>query len=249
MVAMEAGGASARRQPITVQPVVGAGPNGGAIVLFGTGKFVSPEDLAHANYGVQTLYAVQDNRVAIAASAARTQLQSRTAAAVPGGMLLSVAGDAFVYGAFDRKTTSRRGWYFDLPGSPTQGERLVSSPVLSDGQLFFNTLMPRPSACGEGGGGRSCAVNAITGLSSGGTCVPAEAGLPGTTHLMQLGDVGYSATDAFGRRSAIRRLSVVHLSGRGGVSTSQPVDGGKVSQIAGRLNWRQVIDYRGARTP
>jgi type IV pilus assembly protein PilY1 len=249
MVAMEAGGADARRQPITVQPVVGAGPDGGAIVLFGTGKFVSPEDLAHANYGVQTLYAVHDNGVAIPAAAARTQLQARSAAAVPGGTLLSIAGDTFVYGAFDRRTTSRRGWYFDLPGSPAAGERLVSSPVLSDGYLFFNTLMPRPSACSDDGGGHSCAVNAMTGLSKGGTCELAEAGLPGTTHLMQLGEAGYSATDAFGRRSETRRLSVVHLGGRGGVSTSKPVEGGKVSQIAGRLNWRQVIDYRGGKKP
>jgi len=120
MVAMEAGGADARRQPITVQPVVGAGPDGGAIVLFGTGKFVSPEDLAHANYGVQTLYAVHDNGVAIAANAVRTQLQARTAAAVPGGPLLSIAGDAFVYGTFDRKTTSRRGWYFGARAAAQQ---------------------------------------------------------------------------------------------------------------------------------
>ncbi|WP_185545883.1 pilus assembly protein [Variovorax sp. KBW07] len=248
MVAMEAGDADARRQPITVQPVVGAGPNGGAIVLFGTGKFVSPDDLSHANYGVQTLYAVHDNGVAIPAGTARTQLQSRTTGVAPGGALPSIAGDAFVYGAFDRKTTSRRGWYFDLPGSPAAGERLVSSPVLADGQLFFNTLMPRPSVCGDnGGGGHSCAVNAMTGLSSGGTCVLAEAGLPGTTHLMQLGDASYGASDALGRRSATRRLSVVHLGGRGGVSTSQPVEGGKVSQVAGRLNWRQVIGDRGAK--
>lgn len=246
MVAMEAGGADARRQPITVQPVVGAGPNGGAIVLFGTGKFVSPDDLSHANYGVQTLYAVHDNGVAIPAGAARTQLQPRAEGVAGGGVLPSITGDAFVYGAFDRKTTRRRGWYFDLPGSPGAGERLVSDPVLADGQLFFNTLMPRPSACGDnGGGGHSCAVNAMTGLSNGGTCVLAEAGLPGTTHLMQLGDTSYGAADAFGRRTATRRLSVVHLGGRGGVSTSRPVEGGQVSQMAGRLNWRQVIDYRG----
>lgn len=46
MIAMSGIAADAKRQPITVAPEVGVGPDGGAIVLFGTGKFVSPEDLA-----------------------------------------------------------------------------------------------------------------------------------------------------------------------------------------------------------
>ena len=163
-------------------------------------------------------------------------------------MLASITGDAFVYGAFDRKTTSRRGWYFDLPASPDRGERLVSRPLLSDGHLFFNTLIPKASVCGGDGGGRSCAVNAMTGLSKGGTCEPSDTGLPGTAHLVQVGEASYSATDSFGRRPATRRLSVVRLGARGGVSTARPVvDDGKGAQVAGRLNWRQVIDYQGAK--
>ncbi len=241
------GGMAARRQPITVQPEVGIGPGGDAIVLFGTGKFVSPEDLARSGHGLQTMYAVHDNGTAIPAGAARTQLQPRKATIVAGQALSSIAGDAFVSGAFDRKTTSRRGWYFDLPASPDQGERLVSRPVLADGQLFFSTLIPRASACGGDASGRSCAVNAMSGLSKAGTCEPSEAALPGTTHLMQLGAAPHSGTDAFGRRSVTRRLSVIGLGSRGGVSTARPAEGGKGAQVAGRLNWRQVIDYRGAK--
>ncbi|QNK67987.1 pilus assembly protein [Variovorax sp. PAMC26660] len=248
MVAMGEGDAVARRQPITVQPEVGVGPDGDAIVLFGTGKFASPEDLARSNHGLQTMYAVYDNGTPVPAGAARTQLQSRKTDVATGGMLASITGDAFVYGAFDRKTTSRRGWYFDLPASPDRGERLVSRPLLSDGHLFFNTLIPKASLCGGDGGGRSCAVNAMTGLSKGGTCEPSDTGLPGTAHLVQLGEATYSATDSFGRRPATRRLSVVRLGARGGVSTARPVvDDGKGAQVAGRLNWRQVIDYQGAK--
>ena len=251
MVAMTDSGAQARRQPITVAPEVGVGPAGGAIVLFGTGKFVSPEDLGRSARGVQTIYGVYDNGVAIPAGEARVQLQPRKAGAIDGQAFPPVTGDAFVYGAFDRKTNARRGWYFDLPAGPERGERLVFKPVLGNGQLFFNTLIPDSSACSADGGGRTCAVNAMTGLSQGGTCVPSSAGMLGAPHLVQLGTAGFGATDGLGRRSETKRLAVVSTgerSGRGaGLSTAQPVGDGKVGQTGGRLSWRQITDYRRAK--
>jgi type IV pilus assembly protein PilY1 len=251
MVAMTGSGAEARRQPITVAPEVGVGPAGGAIVLFGTGKFVSTEDLGRSGRGVQTIYGVYDNGVAIPAGEARMQLQPRKAVAVDGQTFPPVTGDAFAYGAFDRKTNARRGWYFDLPAGLERGERLVFKPVLGDGQLFLNTLIPDSSACSADGGGRTCAVNAMTGLSQGGTCVPSSAGMLGAPHLVQLGTAGFGATDALGRRSETKRLAIVSTgarSGRGaGLSTAQPIGDGKVGQTGGRLNWRQITDYRRAK--
>lgn len=247
---MVAWGEGARRQPITVPPKVGIGPSGGGVVLFGTGKFVSPEDLGRSSHGVQTVYGVYDNGEPIGLRAARTQLQPRRAVVTGGSSPFAITGDAFSYGTFDSKTSSRRGWYLDLPESRDKGERLVAEPVLSDGLLFFNTLIPDATACGAGGGGRSCAVNALTGLSKGGTCVPSDAGMPGTPQVVQLGESVYSATDVLGRRTHTRRLAVIQAGGRGGksgFSTAQPVEGGKVSQVAGRLNWRQVVDAREAR--
>lgn len=254
MVAMSGSDADAKRQPITVAPVVGVGPAGGAIVLFGTGKFVSPDDLGRSSRGVQTIYGVYDNGAAIPAGEARTQLQLRTASPVAGQAFPSITGDSFVYGAFDRKTNARRGWYFDLPAGIEQGERLVFKPVLSDGQLFFNTLIPNANACSADGGGRSCAVNAMTGLSQGGTCAPSSAGMLGAPHLVQLGMAGFSATDAFGRRSETKRQGIVSIGARdarggrgGGMSTAQPAGDGTVVQTGGRLNWREVVDYRSSK--
>lgn len=245
MVAMGEG-AAGRRQPITVAPVVGIGPSGGAIVLFGTGKFVSPEDIGRASYSLQTVYAVQDNGTAIPAGAARSQLEPRRAVAASGEASAAITGEDFVYG----KPGGRRGWYFDLPASSSQGERLVFDPVLDEGRLFFHTLIPHANAC-SGGGGRSCAVNAMTGLSKDGTCVPSGSDMPGPPHLVQLGDGSVGTTDAFGRRTETRRMAVISPGTRagraGGISTSLPVADGKGSRIAGRLNWRQVIDYRGAK--
>jgi type IV pilus assembly protein PilY1 len=248
MVALGEGG---RRQPITVQPEVGIGPAGGAIVLFGTGKFVGPEDVGRSNHVLQTVYGVYDNGSMVPAHAARTQLQPRRAVAAigAGAASASIAGDLFVHGVFDEKTSTRRGWYLDLPASRDRGERVVARPVLNDGLLFFNTLIPGEGACGKVTG-RSCAVDALTGLSRGGTCVPADNGVAGIPQVVQLGDGVLGASDAFGRRTSTRRLSVINLggrSGKGGPPLAQPVDGSRVPRVAGRLNWRQVVDHRGAK--
>ena len=246
------GGANAKRQPITVAPEVGVGADGGAIVLFGTGKFVSTEDLGRTGRGVQTLYGVYDSGTAIPASETRSQLQARRAVAPAGQPLPAIVGEPFVYGAATIGTASRRGWYFDFPGALESGERQVSRLALSDGLLFFNTLTPGTEACGASAGGRSCAVNAMTGLSQGGTCVSSTVGLLSSPLLVELGESGYTATDAFGRRTETRKLSVINVGLPGGagaarVSTVRPTESGRVSQVSGRLNWRQIADYRSAK--
>ncbi|MDM0001279.1 PilC/PilY family type IV pilus protein [Variovorax sp. J22P240] len=242
MVARDAKG---NRQPITVAPEIGVGPGGGAIVLFGTGKFVEVDDLSSRRQ--QTLYAVYDNKTAVPADETRNQLQQRTVASDQKGRF-TISGSAFVYGNYDGETSQRRGWYFDLPDSESEGERQVSQMVLSDGYLFFNTLIPNPNTCGAGGGGHSCAVNAMTGLSSGSTCIPSTVGLLSSPLVIQAGDGAYSSTDSFGRRIESKKVSVINQgtgTGAGpGVSIDSPISGGIVSQIAGRLNWRQITNFK-----
>jgi type IV pilus assembly protein PilY1 len=241
MVARDAAG---QRQPITVAPEIGRGADGGAILLFGTGKFVEPDDLGSRT--VQSLYAVLDSGPPLPDDGARTQLQGRRVASE--GARFTVEGDAFAYGPYTGGGGARRGWYFDLPDAEARGERQVSRMVLSDGYLFFNTLIPNPAACGTGGGGHSCAVNAMTGLSEGPTCIPSAVGMPGAPLVLQAGDAAFSRTDAFGRRTDTRKLEVVSIgtgTGSGpGVSIDRPLAGGKVARVAGRLNWRRVLDFK-----
>jgi type IV pilus assembly protein PilY1 len=246
MVARDALG---NRQPITVAPEVGVGPHGGAIVLFGTGKFVEVDDLSSRR--TQSLYAAYDNgKTSIPANETRTQLEVRKMEPDSKGRF-NISGSPFVYGNYDSKTSRRRGWYFDLPESTRNGERLVSRMTLSDGYLTFNTLIPNSNSCGAGGGGHSCAVNAMTGMSAGGTCVPSTIGLLSSPLVIQGGDSVFSSTDSFSRRIETKKVSIINLgtgTGTGpGVSTAEPIEGGEVSQIAGRLNWRQVINYKDAK--
>ena len=92
----------------------------------------------------------------------------------------------------------------------------------------------------------------MTGLSQGGTCVPSGVGLLSSPLLVELGESAYTATDAFGRRTETRKLSVINVGTGGGsgvarMSAVRPVEGGRLSQVSGRLNWRQIADYRSAK--
>jgi len=54
------------------------------------------------------------------------------------------------------------GWYFDLDIS---GERSVTSPIVWDDTVFFNTFIPQSDPCGSGGFGYKFAVDMVTGGS------------------------------------------------------------------------------------
>ncbi|MDH3534122.1 MAG: PilC/PilY family type IV pilus protein [Gammaproteobacteria bacterium] len=54
------------------------------------------------------------------------------------------------------------GWYFELPDS---GERLVETPVVRGGVVFFNTFAPNTDACSVGGYGFRMAVDVVNGGS------------------------------------------------------------------------------------
>ncbi|WP_177142537.1 pilus assembly protein [Variovorax sp. YR216] len=244
MVAQDGQG---NRQPITTAPLAGGGPHGGAIVLFGTGKLVEVDDLSSRR--VQTLYGVYDNDTTIPNAQARTQLEPRRVTPDEGGKFI-ISGNAFAYGSYDGKASRRRGWFFDLPDATSQGERLVSQMALRDGYLLFNTFVPGLPASGAGGGGHSCAVNAMTGLSSGSTCIPSTVGLLGSPLVIEEVDAAFTSVDSFGRRIYRKRVSVINFgSGAGsgsGTSIESPLDGGSVSLVGGRLNWRQVVNFKEA---
>lgn len=245
--------ASDKLQPITIAPEIGIGPGGNAVVLFGTGKFIEPVDGTAASYTTQSMYGVYDNGVAITNS--RTSLQPRTATAATGGKY-TITGDGFIYGEYDSRagaSSPRRGWYFDLPNSADQGERQVTEMEMAAGYLFFNTLIPNANVCGAGGGGRTCAVNAATGLTTGESCGLSTVGLLSSPIVIEEGAGAYSTTDARGRRTERKRLSVINLgtgngNGSPGIEVAKPTgNNGVVSSTAARLTWRQVPNYKDAK--
>lgn len=141
-------------QPITTKPAVGRHPEGGVVVLFGTGKYMEPTDRTIPPMPqVQTFYGIHDegSRVTSGRSALKQQ---------------KVVVEVTAFGYDLRLTTqfkpgpSDHGWFIDLP---TAGERQVSRPVLRGGRIIFTTLIPSTETCSYGGTSWLMELDAITG--------------------------------------------------------------------------------------
>ncbi len=235
-----------RRQPVTVQPRVVHAPGGGYVILFGTGKFVEAADLQPGGYATQSFYAIYDSTRPGHAVAGRSELAQRTLSPGAGG-LLNFSGDAFMYGD---GTGRMRGWYFDFHDSRSSGERSVSSPVTEAGRLLFNTLMPCPPPCAQGGG-RSYVVDALSGMpvTRDATGLLSHIGMLAPPLTLQVASAN-AGSNALGRASVTRK-SVVIQAGSGGSMGELAVgrgdaDGGLVETAlaAMRLSWREILNWQ-----
>ena len=161
------GSASANAQPITTRPEVGRGPNGrGMIVLFGTGKYLEPNDKDVAKLSEQTFYGIVDLNTGSSADivSGRTELQEQTitdefvATFGTESVPIRVTSDTAM-GA------SKRGWYLDLdsPVNSFEGEMQVSNSILRNGRIIFTTLIPEQDPCGFGGTSWLMEMDALSG--------------------------------------------------------------------------------------
>ncbi len=145
-------------QPITVQPALLDHPQGGRLILFGTGQFLEAVDLQDT--GVQAFYAVWDK---------------------PGGTGNLNSSSLQPQAIVSEKTSSGRkvrtlsthrvnwhaadGWYLPLVhGSPT-GERVTRNIVTRGGRVLFNTGLIKPSIdpCVSAGAGWLMSIDSFSG--------------------------------------------------------------------------------------
>jgi type IV pilus assembly protein PilY1 len=158
---------NATRQPITAKPQVGnvglQQPDG-VMVYFGTGKYFEDIDNTVTNAQTQTFYGIWDSNVIVAKS--NLQQQSIIAEITSGGFNLRATTDNLV------NYSVSKGWYMNLlqPSATSSiGERVVSAPLIRNGRLIFETLIPIPPSsteiCGVGSEGTSwlMELDAITG--------------------------------------------------------------------------------------
>lgn len=176
--------ASGNPQPITAGVLTGIDPENDVWIFFGTGKYLTQDDLS--NIGVQTWYGV----IVKSASAAHPAVASCSATAVanksctPGsrGQLLQrtiVAeqapnsnenppdlGGRVISPATTGDMNGKSGWYIDLV-SPTlgaQGERMVLPNQFQGSLLLGTTRIPVSSdPCNPSGSGWIMAINPFTG--------------------------------------------------------------------------------------
>ena len=153
--------ASNQVQPITSQPRIGAHPNGGVLVHFGTGQYLAPADIASTV--VQSYYAIWDNGSPVTTTN-RSQLQAQT-----------IVADTTEFGQGVRETSAntvdwstKRGWYLDLltPPGGTGGERITVRPLLIYDRTLFVTRIPSTDPCIPGGESWIMQLDAYTGARS-----------------------------------------------------------------------------------
>lgn len=167
---------SSNVQPITERPEIGDQPTGqgGLMVYFGTGRYITTSDNTPASSPIQSFYGVWDPMPSSGSvSGSATAYVSRTR------LLQQTIGYGTVNSANDVRTVTNgtianwggsstacgnnsgycMGWYVDLltaTTSPvnTKGEMSVSNPVLLGGtvpRIIFTTLIPDSTPCNYGG--------------------------------------------------------------------------------------------------
>jgi len=147
--------ASGTSQPITSRPVLARQhptisgthtPN--LMVFFGTGQYLVNADKTNIN--TQSLYGIWDNGNH---SLGRRHLlaQTVTVDSTTNGRVMSDHSISY---------STKHGWYVDLPDS---GERIVDSPQIRGGHLFFNTLIPGTELCMPQGSGWLMAISQQSG--------------------------------------------------------------------------------------
>ena len=153
----QARNASNQVQPITAKPSIGAHADGGVLVYFGTGQYLTSGDLT--NTQVQSFYAIWDKDTA--GTVTRAQLQAQT---------ILAETDEFGFGvrATSRNTVDwaggKMGWYLDLisPAGST-GERVVSTSLVIYDRVIFSTVLPSPDPCQPGGSSWIMELSSMTG--------------------------------------------------------------------------------------
>jgi len=250
--------ANDRAQPITAQPAITYAPERGALILFGTGKYENETDIhpsdAHPNHfnsnSFYAIYSPDSSDEAELLIHARSELAQRklnfaSASDSRAHSGYQIMGTDFVYG--DGKTEDeKKGWYMDFPQSEITGERSISKALISNGHVYFNTIIPSTSPCKIKTTSRSYQLDTLTGKSKNMDKITGF-----TTHSGILGSPvslltrsESSARDAMGGRTTTQLYAVFNFNGGNDYGTISPVETDKVEQKTGRLSWREIQNWQ-----
>ncbi len=160
-----------QRQPITTAPDVILHPNGGVLVIFGTGSYLDTGDPLTTQ--VQTVYGIWDRmNGSTVSSTNRTNLQEQTVntVTVSASTTVNLSGGTTVTNSYDYRTISansvnwnapKDGWYMNLPET---GERISFNPQVLGGNLLkFTSTIPSADVCEAGGSSWDYYTDALTG--------------------------------------------------------------------------------------
>ena len=152
--------ASGSPQPITGGIGVGRSDTGTVFLGFGTGRFISSNDVPGvAVQQQQSMYGIKDEGVLISS---RNDLQVRT---IPFTGKTASGEDARGFEAYSTLGNDKKGWYIDL----VVPERVISAPTIYGSAMILSTVIPATGNDCEGatGSGFLNAINLYTGTSPG----------------------------------------------------------------------------------
>lgn len=177
-----------KRQQITTSPFVQPNPNGGFMVMFGTGSFVDISDNT-GPFDTDSFYGIWDKDDGTQVTG-RSQLQRQASLAYDSSSGYGIVSNCSVqYSATaaapsaattfcpsslapsldsDGNVAQQLGWVLDLNfqvSSSNTGERYISSPlpILNSGLLSFRTITPSNDPCGGAFTDFDYNVNYLTG--------------------------------------------------------------------------------------
>ena len=179
-------GPSGATQPITSKPVIAKHPEGGFMVVFGTGRFFSQGDeiIPAEGPNINTLYGIRDSGVSILSVGSRNlppntqpdvilQPQSIVTEEIEVSSGVTNTIRIISNNSIDFKggggKAPQQGWYMDLisPTNGAEGERVIADPQLrnvnSSTSVLFNTFVPGGSCESIGGFSALMVFDAITG--------------------------------------------------------------------------------------
>ena len=216
---------SGTSKPVIAPPVISLHPEGGQLVLFGTGKYLETGDTT--NTDTQSFYGVWDHNA--------------TTTVTVGELVQQVVTDASVRTATQHPvdySASVKGWYFDLPVS---GERLTGTPALEDGLLTFTTIIPSVSPCDFGGRGFVNTVDFMTGgmLSFPAFDINRNNRIGFDDGLSSGVEIGFSVGGVTRIRGTLEDVLV--SSRADGTLIKTPATKGKAG-LRGRITWRELVE-------
>ena len=156
-------------QPITTKPTIVTNPEGGFIIVFGTGKYLENSDIEILSpYQTQTMYGIWDDKVNRVAGRKDLQEQAILEVIDTGiGKARIISANEIIYDKKDDDT--KRGWYLDalLPGltESLTGERVIADPTARFGRAIFVNFIPPSNPCNSGGISIITEIDAMSGAA------------------------------------------------------------------------------------
>lgn len=189
-----------RPQPIFAKPLLRLHPDGGVMVVFGTGRLFSPGDREAED--VQTVYGIWDKPNE--SSGLSGNFRAAGSALVQQA-IIERSGDPSTYFMTNLGVSynaGRRGWYFDLgvaysvtgttvdssnPTHVTPRERVIAAPAVLGQNLLVQTFVPAVDPCDAAGLSFLFRLNVLTGSFVGdgsfGSARSAAIAMPGSFGL------------------------------------------------------------------